>query len=353
MNVFSSTRRSRAFTLIELLVVIAIIAILIALLVPAVQKVREAANRTQSLNNLRQIGIALHACHDTYHVFPTTRSCFPPGAQNQWNTGAQPSQMGTMHFFLTPFIEQQAVYQQTMGDSWRDSANGGRADHVISTYISPLDPSINSGGISTDWGNRAQTSYAANWHAFGGGWGEDWQIAGKARMPASFPDGTSNTIAFVERYARCGIPGASSANWNTYQYASRIWGEDSDGSCFACPGPVTENYGNMGAFESPAWWMTIRPGGGNLIASYPDPSHPPADYPINRQTGVSRYMTAMQVLPPVGNCDPTRLQATSAGGMLTLMVDASARLVAPSVSTNTLAMAFTPDDGFPLPSDWN
>ena len=98
------------FTLIELLVVIAIIAILIALLVPAVQKVREAAARSQSLNNLKQIGLALHACHDTFKILPTTRSCYPSGA-NQWNTNAKPAQMGTMHYFLLPFIEQKAVYE--------------------------------------------------------------------------------------------------------------------------------------------------------------------------------------------------------------------------------------------------
>src|SRR5262245_54409560 len=104
-----------AFTLIELLVVIAIIAVLIALLIPAVQKVREAANNTQCKNNLRQIGLALHNHHGSYNFFPTSGGS---GGGITRNNGVVASasqagvtQNGGVLLQILPFMEQENVYR--------------------------------------------------------------------------------------------------------------------------------------------------------------------------------------------------------------------------------------------------
>ncbi|MBI2804255.1 MAG: DUF1559 domain-containing protein [Planctomycetes bacterium] len=96
-----------AYTVVELLVVISIIAILIALLVPGVQRVREAANRTECANNLRQIGLALHQFHDTYHAFP-------PGYTN--SLAGQPFVYLGWRPRLAPFLDRQAYWQVVVQD---------------------------------------------------------------------------------------------------------------------------------------------------------------------------------------------------------------------------------------------
>jgi type II secretory pathway pseudopilin PulG len=164
-----------------LLVVLAIIAILIGLLVPAVQKVREAAARTQCVNNLRQLGIAMHNCNDTYRKLPPLAGSFP-----------DKKSYGTFFFYILPFIEQDPLYKSAFKKDrhlvWHNRANST----VIKTYLCPSDPSGTPNFMYKD--QLATCNYAANWQVFG---------KGGASIPRTFTDGTSNTIVFTERYQMC------------------------------------------------------------------------------------------------------------------------------------------------------
>jgi len=202
--------RRPAFTLIELLVVIAIIAVLIGLLLPAIQKVREAANRVTCNNNLKQLGIALHNHQGTYQAFPA--GCSLPWGQ--W--GHSPS------FQLMPFIEQENLYRTVdLNKGPYESDNNQKAiTQQPKLFLCPSD--TQHAGLKTDLGTAfGWTNYHSNagtWVRIRGWDGvfgtiDDVSVgapAGKARLApvkiAAITDGTSNTAAFAEV---CNGPGVA------------------------------------------------------------------------------------------------------------------------------------------------
>ena len=192
--------RRKGFTLIELLVVIAIIAVLIGLLLPAVQKVREAAARAQSQNNLKQIGIGVHNIASVYNgLEPPSSGQFPKSGYN-----------GTVFFHLLPHVEQDNIYRLIAGigvapPGWtaNNQINGVAAttgapvtagtytttQGFVKIYAAPGDPSNPGTGTLL-------TSYCSNGAIFG------LATGGTARFPALFnAKGTTNCIIFFERFA--------------------------------------------------------------------------------------------------------------------------------------------------------
>jgi prepilin-type N-terminal cleavage/methylation domain-containing protein len=162
----SSQKARKGFTLIELLVVIAIIAILIGLLLPAVQKVREAANRAKSQNNLKQISLALHACNDAIGKLPPANGFFPGNTfsnnGNQNNVaGDGIASHGTCQYFILPYLEQGNPYKFTVPATDLRSHSWHLNNTPLSVFQSPTDSTLPASGLA--WGNRPATSYATNY----------------------------------------------------------------------------------------------------------------------------------------------------------------------------------------------
>jgi prepilin-type N-terminal cleavage/methylation domain-containing protein/prepilin-type processing-associated H-X9-DG protein len=209
MKLFLS-RRARGFTLIELLVVIAIIAILIALLVPAVQKVREAAARTQCVNNLKQMTLATISCTDWNRgKLPPGIGLYPSGGTPAPNNGD-----GGVLLHILNFIDQGPLYKSTFCQPEPNDRNGGLSTYsqwtagvqsaVVPAYQCPSDP-------TNTVNNQGYTSYAHNGQIFRHNY--QWGNVGLTRFPAQITDGTSNTIMFMDGLRMC----------NQGNYPNRYW----------------------------------------------------------------------------------------------------------------------------------
>jgi prepilin-type N-terminal cleavage/methylation domain-containing protein len=288
------SRRS-AFTLMELLVVVAIIAILIGLLLPAIQKVREAAARVSSMNNLKQIVLATHN-------FADSRDGGLPSLNGVGNGPVNIS----MFTAILPYIDQGAAYKAyTEG-----SQIIGSDPATVKTFVSPADATASGPCPSS-------TSYAANAQVF----------AKTARLPQAFVDGMSNTIAFGEHYANnCG---GATFTWN-----------------ISCPlsFPASQAHRSTFADDGPVVWNSM------FVGSYDDV------YPVttgNPPTTVGSVPSlTFQAAPRIADCNPRIAQTPHPSGMLAAMGDGSVRTLSAGMSAVTYWGAVTPSGGEVPGGDW-
>jgi prepilin-type N-terminal cleavage/methylation domain-containing protein len=293
-----SLLRRRGFTLIELLVVIAIIAILIALLVPAVQKVREAAARTQTANNLKQLALGTHEYHDAYKKLP------PP-------CGIDPG-IGVRSTLvqLLPFVDQDALKK----NAWAN-INGWTMINVP-VYTSPLDPDSADASAKILGGVSMPANFAYNMQVIGGD-----ETVGPCNGILSCPalntpnktlvgitDGTSNTIMLATKRYVCGSGGT-------------VW------THIVIKGSPPFNTG---------WAMTTG-----------------AYFALNSSipTAAGAGMT-FQTQPTAATCNTEYAQTLSTAGLQVALADGSVRVVNSTIDGLVWRSALLPNDGVPLPGDW-
>jgi prepilin-type N-terminal cleavage/methylation domain-containing protein len=285
----SLTPRRSAFSMIELLVVLAILGFLLALLLPAVQKVREAAARTQTMNNLKQVLLAVHNYNDVYKLLPPAYAK-APGLKTALS----------IHVILLPYVEENPLYQQYLNQQGDD-----RDNQVVPAYAAPADPSHKgkSAGIQNSAANLRVFStkgQQTQWDAAMPALGKEEPL-GNLNIVTAMPDGTSNTVAFATRYGICGDGGsryASAPNTNT----AAFFGQN-PAKVKAAPADMTATF---------------------LL-------HPAAN----------------QCRPT-----PLMGHSFSVRGIEVGMGDGSVRTVTVNISPRTWNYAVCPNDGNPLPNDW-
>jgi prepilin-type N-terminal cleavage/methylation domain-containing protein/prepilin-type processing-associated H-X9-DG protein len=296
------THRQRiAFTLIELIVVIAIIGVLIGLLLPAVQAVREAANRSQCLNNLKQLGLAFQNCADTYD------QRLPPGIGYYPNLNS--GDKGTALFLVLPYIEQGTLFDKSAVGPIHRAENYFVYAEPIKAYQCPSDPTVGNGTGTASGLTWGKSSYAANAQVFAEVYGREygdyfqWYLksaSGHPRIPASFSDGMSNTILFAEKYTEC-TNYARSAGGSFWAY------DITDG--------VVEPF--HAGFAVSWYHYDVGP----------------------------RLTPPFQTRPDPKDCDPTLPATAHRGGMNTCFADGSVHTIHSSVSKETWWALCTPNDG--------
>jgi prepilin-type N-terminal cleavage/methylation domain-containing protein len=357
-------RRRQAFTLIELLVVIAIIAVLIGLLLPAVQRVREAAGRTQSANNLKQIGLALHNAHDS-------QGMFPPILVNQWasyfaagsvhymgsylpdNMATSGVDKTTFFYALLPYLEQQTLHDSIVPPN-PNFLPGQRKDDstkvVGSATLKVLQaPNDSAPYTQVNWQwpytNPAElvvtetlTSYAPNARVFGkftpGGtmsvWDVSWSNAGGGQMRvAGITDGTSNTLAVVEKQMVTGNSQLSFKDWSTigdnnFTAGCNMWAvTDTQPDGIAFFGCNCKDPNATWDTQAGQWWLGNCRFGGTV-----EYFQPPVPRPIPTQQ------------------NPFNIYPFNAGNVThALMCDGSVRAISTNINVRVWSAAVTPAGG--------